>query len=366
MSTLKIETLTPVHVGSGNLLYNNTDFVEAKIKGKDKYFLAIISEEKIWELLGKREEHMNLWLTAISKRENIKEFIRRFIPDAKSSDYAKRKMKLFSSLGKTDTLKELIHNGMGYPYIPGSSIKGAIRTAVLASLVSGKQYPSAQKVEKELFGQNPNNDIFRFLQVGDAYFEKGSEIAIRLINLNIRDSKEELKDMSKSQLVETIGEKESATFQLKFAQNHYQLFAAQNNRHPMILPIKEIQTIESLFHLINTHTLKLVAEEIEIWKKVEKTEGKSYVKNMESIKKEIEACADGKSCILRIGHASGWRFITGAWTETLSNFQSDIVPVSRRDKGNYKYQGYPFPKTRRLDEGDYLLGFVKLSVPNDK
>jgi CRISPR type III-A-associated RAMP protein Csm5 len=32
------------------------------------------------------------------------------------------------------TLKECIHSGLGVPYIPGSSIKGAIRTAIVATL----------------------------------------------------------------------------------------------------------------------------------------------------------------------------------------------------------------------------------------
>ena len=63
---------------------------------------------------------------------------------------------------------------------------------------------------------------------------------------------------------------------------------------------------------------------------------------------EIGSSSNGKSCILRVGHASGWRFITGAWTERLDNFNTDVVNATR--PRNFRYQDYDFPKTRRVDE----------------
>ena len=71
MSNIKIETLTPVHIGSGNFLYYNTDFVKVNINREP--YLAVISEEKIWKLIG--EQHLGKWLSAITRRENVKEFL---------------------------------------------------------------------------------------------------------------------------------------------------------------------------------------------------------------------------------------------------------------------------------------------------
>ena len=71
-------------------------------------------------------------------------------------------------------------------------------------------------------------------------------------------------------------------------------------------------------------------------------------------------CQEGKECVLRLGHASGWRFITGAWTENLDNFKSEIVPASRPK--NFNYEQYVFPKSRRLDEDGDIFGFVKLEL----
>ena len=366
MSNIKIETLTPVHIGSGNVLYNNTDFVQVKIN--QKTHIAVISEEKIWKLLG--EQHLDNWLAAIARRENSKEFLKRFAPEAKSKDYAKRRMPLFCEVKDNDTLKETIHNGMGLPYIPGSSIKGAIRTALLASLVNrisnkeskiqvqdrGRTKIEASVIEKELFGNDPNSSIFRFIQVGDAYFEKETEIATRVVNLNIRNGNDSLWDTSKPQIVEAIDAEKKSEFQLKVSKDYYDFV---QRKYPQVGNLS-VTSIGDLFRLINNHTKKLVEEEINYWNDINKTEGDGYVEEMRNILQEINSCEAEKSCVLRIGHASGWRFITGAWTEGLNNFKEVVVPASRPN--NRHYTEYGFPKTRRLDEDSYIFGFVKFTL----
>ncbi|MDR1886415.1 MAG: type III-A CRISPR-associated RAMP protein Csm5 [Prevotellaceae bacterium] len=368
MSAVKIETLTPVHIGSGNMLYNNTDFVGVRIGNEP--CLAVISEEKIWKLLG--EQHLDNWLQAITERKPLRDFLQKFAPNAKSIDYSKRRMPLFADLKPNDTLKETLHNGMGLPYIPGSSIKGAIRTAILASVVktiqdkenaiqefkNGKTLVSAKKIETKAFGIDPNSDAFRFIHVGDAYFEKDSEIAMRLINLNVRNSENDLMDKSKPQLVEAICQDVQCSIQLKIAREYYD-FVKQRFDQVGRLPVN---SADDLFRMINSHTRKLVEDEIEIWNNIAKNKigGEGYIEQMQNIFDTINACEDGKSCVLRIGHTSGWRFITGAWAEKLWNFKDVVVPASRPK--NHNYENYDFPKTRRLDTESYIMGFVKLTL----
>jgi CRISPR type III-A-associated RAMP protein Csm5 len=370
------------------MLYKNMDFVTYPTvtkEGEHYSSIAVISEEKVWKLLGEREPLLEKWLIAISKRENLPTFLKEFVQNVKSKDYAKRRMPLYAK-ETADILKECIHNGMGLPYIPGSSIKGAIRTAVLASLANtvegienkivvkdkagypkkdkyGNTLVKAERVEQELFGKDPNNDVFRFIQVGDAYFEEGSEIATRMVNLNIRDSHDDLMDTGKQPLlVEAIEEEQESEFQLKVAKGYYD-FVKKQCASVGALPVG---SVEDLFQLINAHTGKLVKEEIAYWKNVGKTGADDYLEEMQNILKEVQNCKDGTSCVLRIGHASGWRFITGAWTKPLSNFKETVVPASRRNNGNYLK--YDFPKTRRIDdmdidtEGSCLFGFVKLTL----
>jgi CRISPR/Cas system CSM-associated protein Csm5 (group 7 of RAMP superfamily) len=102
----------------------------------------------------------------------------------------------------------------------------------------------------------------------------------------------------------------------------------------------------------------LIEEEIKFWRELDLSGSEDYIDNMIDILKEAKKCSKGLSCVLRIGHGSGWRFITGAWAESLHNFNR-VVNISRPMNNNYL--DYPFPKTRRIDEDSDLLGFVKLS-----
>ena len=377
MSKVKIQTLTPIHIGSGNFLKNNSDFVEYK-EGEDSY-LSVIDPKKILDLIGL--ERINDWISVIERQGDTKDFMTRMCRNAHPRSYSLRTITNFASVRREDTLKECLHDGMGKPYIPGSSIKGAIRTAVVATLAAQmhalenlvvvrrneKKNVTAKQVEAKMFGGDPNSDVFRFVKVGDAYFEKGSELSTRVINLNIR-KRDSLIDSSKPQLVEAIGVDFETECQMKvdkayydWAKDHWP--ADSMKVKPLGVLGSQMANMASLFSLVNAHTCRLVEDEIEYWKGVKKSgfsDADNYIKNMQQIMKEIEACQEGKECVLRLGHASGWRFITGAWTENLDNFKSEIVPASRPK--NFNYEQYVFPKSRRLDEDGDIFGFVKLEL----
>ena len=257
---------------------------------------------------------------------------------------------------------------MGVPYIPGSSIKGAIRTAVFASEVSkvdnldGKvaRRFSSKSVEDELFGRI-NNDVFRFMQVGDAYFPKNSEISMRMVSLNITQD-EHLYDKSMPQLIEAIGADVQTTFQLTLANDAHQWARNRLGNGGQTMPgLSSCMTsLPELFKTVNDHTQKLIREEIAIWEEVleQYTDAEKYVENLQSILERTEACKTEKECVLRIGYGSGWRFITGAWCEQLGIFDEVI---NRARTNNHYYIQYRFPKTRRVDTDSDILGFVKLS-----
>ncbi|MEY8688147.1 type III-A CRISPR-associated RAMP protein Csm5 [Bacteroides sp. AN502(2024)] len=370
MSKIKISTLTPVHIGSGNFLQYNTDFVVTR-KNTDSY-LNIIDERKILELIG--VVHLNDWVLSIERNEDTQELVKRYSPHSSVSDYILRCSISYSSIVPTDTLKECIHDGLGVPYIPGSSIKGAIRTALVATL-SQEIIPSlldkpnlkhlASDVEGKLFGKDPKEDVFRFLQVGDAYFDKGSEIVLRLImGLNITQNKSlrPKKNDSKPQLVEAIGVDEEAIFSLKINMDYY--LKASNISDKIGKMPDEMRTVPALFHLINKHTSTLLTQEIDFWEREgrDKIGMEDYVEKIKEMLDEVNKCeGDNQSCVLRVGHASGWRFITGAWSEQLPFFESFVMNAARPGNRN-RYNDYPFPKSRRMDFDGDLMGFVKLSM----
>lgn len=369
--TVKIETLTSVHIGSGEVLQIGSDFEKGKMG--DDYVLAVVSPEKVLNLIG--EEHLQDWVVAIERKESTGNVVKRFAPNAKVEDFAKRIVLEWSEAHERDTLKEHVHNGQGKPYIPGSSIKGAIRTAILASLAenvngaerkidasaNGKKKANANKIEKELFGSDPNNDVFRFLQIGDAYFGDCYTVSARMVNVNERTSSG-FWDVSKPQLIEALCPEDETEFEMKLNIEGYNKSREECStigRLPNIM-----SSYGSLFEAINTHTIRLLDFELKYWKersdRDDSDKVECYLEKIESIKNEAQNCGKGKECVLRIGHGSGWNFITGGWARNLDNFENIVVPVSRPNNQNYRE--YDFPKTRRVDDDCELLGFVKLSL----
>ena len=105
---------------------------------------------------------------------------------------------------ETTDIREAIKSVGNRPYIPGSSIKGAIRTALLSDLINNaeneklyndssqhlnreidKGAPSrrrtenpARKIEELAFGKDPNHDLLRTLQVSDTEPLESDALAI--------------------------------------------------------------------------------------------------------------------------------------------------------------------------------------------
>lgn len=367
MSEIKIETLTPVHIGSGRMLIKNNDFYVTK-DSENKGIVAVTDPNKVLSLIG--TENIDNWVCAIEREKPINEIINKYAPKGtKVEDYA-RIIDYFKGKRVTETLKEFIHDGLGRPYIPGSSIKGAIRTAIMATEANLMQpemlkiYNNRNKIDdkvmsKYLFGENEKKDVFRFLIIRDAIFtDVYHTVAFNMVNINERTS-QSFWDTSKPQLIEAIGEEEEATFDLKLDLDRYEKSRSEVHRMP-----KCMMSLEALFSAINTHTANLLKSEIEYWEKRKNDDDsdkvEDYISNCRKILNETTNCEQNdKSCILRLGHGCGWRFITGAWSERSDEFY--YVKEKARPNNN-KYQDYDFPKSRRVSEDCDLLGFVRLTM----
>ena len=380
-NNIQIDTLSQVHVGSGVFLQEGNDFIVVDSSGVSDIY--VIDTNKLGAIIGTDRQLIDKWVTAIERGE-ASSFIKTRTAGHHPRKFAKRRITNFANFTNTQgTLKECLHDGMGRPYIPGSSIKGAIRTAVMATYAKrkGKQElanemrPIFQErndkrknkmldlVEKGILGSNPNVDLFRFIKVGDAFFDNESEVSVKQINLNIRQSTK-LIDKSKQQIVEAIGSDVKSSFSLKIDTSYYNIVRHANHRDMAGLPEMpdEMSDVKSLFELINEHTKDLVEKEIRFWNEdVDNCIGQEdYVANLEDIMEAITSCRPNQ-CVLRLGQAIGWRFITGAWTETLDEkvFYDNIVPLARYK--NEKYSNYVFPKSRRIDDESFVFGFLKLT-----
>lgn len=370
MSKVKIDIVSRVHIGSGEILQYGSDFINFQ-EGGDNY-VGIISPRKIMSLIKNDTKTLDAWIATIERKKSIIEFMKTYVPKAITDDYCFRIDHTYETLKENDTLQTFIHNGLGDPYIPGSSIKGAIRTAVLSNIINKKNGVenlvnptriNAKAIEQHLLGENPNKDIYRFLKIGDAVFGNNYENIVRLFSINERGTNSYW-DTSKSQLVETLMPKDSSVCEIKLDLKAY----GYAKNYVQELP-ECMSSLNKMFSTINQHTKSLLAHEIKYWQdhinnpNAENVD--KYIKNLEIIMEQIQKCKDPSktSCILRLGAGSGWRFITGAWTETFEKFNESIVPVARPQ--NQRYSNYSFPKSRRVDSSCKPLGFIRMTLLED-
>ena len=333
---MKLETLTSLHIGSGNMLQKDSDFVFGK-DAEDFSVVGVIDPRKVLALVG--EENIDAWTVAIENGRSTNDIVKQYAPNATIADYSLHTID--SYLSRTpQQIKEFIRDGLDRPYIPGSSIKGAIRTAVLA--------------------KDPNHDVFRYLLVGDAFATGYRTAVYNMVNINERTERG-FWDTSKQMATEVL---------LCGTEVDFSLVLKQPELRPTDMPAmpKALSSVNALLNVINNHTRTLLADEIDIWesKNVDsQSEEKvnSYIEQLKDLLNAANECQGKHSAVMRIGHGSGWRFITGAWTERLSDNDFEAI-VNKARPGNMKrYAYYDFPKSRRLEEDECEpLGFVKLTL----
>lgn len=383
-NNISITNLTQIHVGSGETLQKNTDYIVRNDGGNSDIY--VIDPDLIGKLIGTDQRAWDQWLASI-ERGDTNRFFDLFLGRRKPADYSKRRITNFVGTRNDKTLKECMHDGLGRPYLPGSSIKGAIRTAIISYLASSMPKAAKENIigsmdsrgsildergnrhksaEDYILGDTPNENLMRFIRVGDAFYDKETEIAVTEVSINQR-LESDLMDYKNAQAVEAIGKDERSSFSLYIDQR---LFDKVYDRSKLghddklkgmrRLP-SELSTIPGLFQVIKDHTKRLVESEITYWKEqTEYTGAEDYIESMEEILENVNSCKYGE-CVIRIGQASGWRFMTGAWTEGLDNFYNKVVPASRPNNER-KYKEYDFPKSRRIDDESYLFGFAKLQM----
>jgi CRISPR-associated protein Csm5 len=371
MNNCVIETITPVHIGSGILFQKDIEFLRI---GE---FLGIIDDKKVLKLIG--EEQIGTWVSMIEKGEPLLPYLQKRSKDLDLEDVCSRTMAFFAeNVSNCLTLKEQIHTGTGKPYIPGSSIKGAVRTAIFNSLIhkSGsvteqqlknrKNYLDDSFISKKLFGKDPNHDSLRFLQITDAIFEQGDTIATNMMSMNHTERSTRL-DRKVSQLTEAVGEEVEAPFRISI--DHKKL--GENIKYKKIFTnVDFLNSLPALFKLINDHTLKLLQEERKVWNDLSNEHAVTeYLEKIEELIALASPCGENEA-MLRLGHGSGWNFMTGAWPKDPKIVPDDHLYeqiINRSRPGNQKkYAEYMFPKTRRMDEDGFLLGFVKIKNKNQK
>jgi CRISPR-associated protein Csm5 len=176
-----VRTLTPLHIGTGRKLVRDFDFVT---RSGRTYRLR---EERLAEGLYARDPRLTEQLLRTPPGQLLK-------PEdlAPGSSFVR-----YSLPGEPQgqEFREGIKDVLDRPYLPGSSLKGALRTVLawqgwkevrpgLSSSLGQKQAKfAAFPLEKAIFGRDPHHDLLRALRVVDSAPAAVSNLAIEVVQV---------------------------------------------------------------------------------------------------------------------------------------------------------------------------------------
>lgn len=368
----ELEVVSPLHIGAGpeKNWINGADFVydqqRKKIIRLNMNAMAnILGIDVLSHILLLRDQ--KLLKAELAKKGK------------KLTDVADQEF--FFEFTPSDEIKTLIRNGLNNkPLVPGSSIKGAIRSILF------KHFKGSSNREQDVFGSANNGDEFmRFIKISDAAFDKSDLMQAKIYNLanNGRSWKGSWKHERKSgntaqfdnigfhTTYEVIPPGELGCFELMFADKAFQLFNGNNLPNNIANPdlIKSLPKkrelmnggISALFRLINAHTKSFIEKEKAYFAEYNQADYAAEILDYHNYLLEQTELGDS-SCLMRMASGSGFFGMTGDW-----KFNDHLSSINKPDldkKGNlifYKSRRIVFAKY----EGEYdfnPMGYVLMSL----
>ncbi len=366
---LEMEVLSPLHIGAGQ----EKDWM----KGAD----YVIEQSKLYKLNHKKllsklsaDELSTILLT--KDDEALKRKIAGNVADVADE--------VFDAPTASDNdIKGFIKNGLtNKPFVPGSSVKGALRSIILNYLIEGSK--PFKLNEREIFGDSNKGDEFmRFVKVSDASFNLTHLTNTKIFNLygqapqlnggwkqsggRYGKTTHEFNPQGFNTIYEVIGAGETGSFTLSLSDTGFDnLLKDQKTR---ILHEKKKSDLvhldikKHLFKLINEHTIKYIQKQIAFFNKYPNNETDIILDALNRIKEQIPS--DHSACVLQMSGGSGFHSITGDWQ--FNDFSIDSIDVGARNRG--KLKGSPSAKSRKIaTDGTRfeLMGFVKLSILSEE
>jgi len=198
---MKLTIKSPIHIGSADQRITPFEYI------RHGQYVFQISDEKLAIFLQKRNL-IDLYVSAVQKeghRFRLMDFFKGKGVTIKEDDLlflSKAKSKIIGDASRLQEYRPFITDGFGNQYIPGTSLKGVIRTAILYNALlnyktndpNGFQSEVTEKIKKtsqsdfrkkkafiwlqekwlenfKLSGKNnsPNTDWLRMLHVSDGY-----------------------------------------------------------------------------------------------------------------------------------------------------------------------------------------------------
>ena len=181
--SLSITTLSPIHIGCGED-YEPTNYVidgnrlytfdpvlllrELPKKNQEEFARIVEGSDSLRTIQSFFYRHKQGALKVGRLNANVAEAVQDFY-DSRIGQVAQREQG-GNVLSKLEIARTAFNPISGQPILPGSSIKGAIRTALLDSLRKRQGFKKSRDMEAEILGGSFSTDPFRFLKISDGTF----------------------------------------------------------------------------------------------------------------------------------------------------------------------------------------------------
>lgn len=270
-------------------------------------------------------------------------------------------------------IKAFIKNELsGKPIVPGSSLKGAIRS-VLFEYFKDRD----ENDDRRVFG-NPNdgNDFMRFVKFSDVEFERTYLYNTKIFNLigsggqwvggwkNGRRETGKFRSYGFNTIYESLPPKEIGFGSLMLSEVMFESIGRQHHSH--YERKRGVLSIEGLFAQINEHTKNYLKKEKHFFSTYQDNDQYSIriLSCIERLVKQIPE--DNSYCIFKMSAGSGFHSITGDWQ--FDDFSINGVKTEGAiSRGQFNDR--PSSKSRKIaiDGDDFsLMGFVRMSLATDE
>lgn len=330
-----ISLLTPLHIGNGRELLNEYDY--AIHNGKTWR----IDEAALLDAQDVKDPRLAEQLARTKPAQLLKP--EDFTPDSPYFRYVLAGTPRSGAEGAV--LREQIKNPFDKPYLPGSSLKGALRTALAWTAwdmlklrpeirrVGRNPKFAAQEYEREMLGQNPNHDLLRALHVSDS--ETAGSESLMIVNARVLN-----RGGGVGSPIELEALRPDTKFKLTIKLDRA-LFSEWAQRGG--LRLAGGRSLASLAQVVRAHSTQRIQREVEWFGKINGAQ-----RLAQFYQQLAQAKLGATTCLLQLGWGAGWE------SKTFGSRLQDDQPFMERLIRDYhmarreRREDDPFPKSRRV------------------
>ena len=330
-----VSVLTPLHIGNGRELLNEYDYA--------------IRSGRTWRLnegaLLDAQDVEDVETAALLGRAPPAQLLQKrdFRPDSRLFRYVLAGTPRSQAAGAQ--LREQIKDAFYRPYLPGSSLKGALRTALawnvwrqrkmqpdISQIGRGAKW-AGQQLEQEIFGRDFKHSPLRALHVGDS--APANVDRLQILNVSVINSQ------GKSGApveMEAVAPDTLFHLTLKVDDALFSDWAVHNR-----LRLKGRELLTKLPDAVQSHSLALARRELAWFKEI------PSARQVASFYQQVvDARLDSRSFLLSLGWGTGWASKTfGPLLQEQPELMEGILRRFPLARGR-RQTNDPFPQSRRV------------------